>query len=118
MKALLERKQPAEALTTAERFATWAEMQSQNREGQLYNAACAYALCATGNPPDERLIDKAVALLAKAKAGGYFNPKEIAHLKQDSDFAVIRTHPKFVSFVAELEKSHEVAPRPRLGKAK
>ena len=38
------------------------------------------------------------------QSGGYFTAATIAHLKQDSDFDGIRTHPKFVEFMKELEK--------------
>ena len=105
MNALLHRKQPDEAVATAERFADWAEKQEKDRNGQRYNAACCFALCVAVIKKDrESLIDKSLALLTKAKAAGYFDAKKIAHIKQDSDFNGIRTHAKFVAFIAELEK--------------
>jgi len=52
-------------------------------------------------------VDKSLALLAKAKDGGYFDAKTIAKLKQNSDFNSIRQHPKYVAFMKELEKPAE-----------
>ena len=52
-------------------------------------------------------MDKSLALLAKAKDGGYFDATTIAKLKQHSDFNGIRQHPKFVKFMKELEKPAE-----------
>jgi hypothetical protein len=42
-------------------------------------------------------------LLEKAKAGGYFDEKRIAHIELDSDFNRIRYYPKFAAFIAGLE---------------
>jgi tetratricopeptide (TPR) repeat protein len=120
VKTLLHRKQPADAVATAERFATWAETREKDRDGHRYNAASAFALCAnppgppqaggTQSPPktggtqgaDEKLVEKALALLEKAKAGGYFTAPRIEHIKQDTDFDGIRQHPKFAAFVQTL----------------
>ena len=44
-----------------------------------------------------------LALLRKAKAAGYFDKEHIAHIQRDTDFDGIRTHPRFVEFMAELE---------------
>jgi tetratricopeptide (TPR) repeat protein len=96
VKALLHRKRPADAVATAERFAAWAETQEKDRDGQRYNAACVFALCGD--------VEKSLALLEKAKAGGYFTAPRIAHIKQDTDFDGIRKHPRFAAFVAGLEK--------------
>jgi serine/threonine protein kinase/Flp pilus assembly protein TadD len=112
--ALLKRDKPAEAVRTAERFVRWAETVQENRDGQRYNAACCFALCAAAIEKDrETLIDRSLDLLRKAKAGGYFTAENIAHIQQDSDFDGIRTHPKFVAFLKELETPREAAPTPR-----
>jgi tetratricopeptide (TPR) repeat protein len=103
VKLLLKRKQPADALSTAERFAEWAEKQLFDRNEQRYNAACAFALCAATSDKPDPLVEKALALLTKAKSGDNFSPQRIAHIKQDADFNGIRQHPKFVQFMAELE---------------
>jgi len=110
----LARQQPAEAVKTAERFAAWAEtLNKKLRDGERYNAACVYALCAAAIEKDrEPLVEQSLGLLQKAKAGGYFNAKRIAHIKKDKNFDGIRTHPKFVAFMKELEKQPEVAPPP------
>ena len=87
------------------------------RDGQRYNAACAFALCAVAIEADrEKLLDRSLALLRLAKSGGYFDAAKIAHIKQDRDFQGVRTHPKFVAFVKELELPREVAPKPRAAK--
>jgi hypothetical protein len=50
-------------------------------------------------------VDKALALLTKAKAAGYFqDPKRVEHFRKDGDFGGVRTHPAFVKFLAELAK--------------
>jgi tetratricopeptide (TPR) repeat protein len=114
VKALLYRKQPIEALATADRLAEWAEVQKEDRDDHRYNAACTFALCAAAMDKDrDALVEKSIALLNKVKAGGDFDAKKIAHIKQDADFNGIRQHPKFVAFMAELEKKAEVAPTPR-----
>ncbi|MCS6849849.1 MAG: tetratricopeptide repeat protein [Gemmataceae bacterium] len=106
VQALLKRGKPAEAVTTAERFARWAEtLDEKLRNNERYNAACVYALCAAAIEKDrDKLVDQAIALLQKAQAGGYFKAEQIAHIEQDRDFDGIRTHPKFVAFLKELEK--------------
>jgi hypothetical protein len=48
-------------------------------------------------------LDKAIALLNKAKDAGYFTPSRIAHIKQDGDFNSIRQNAKFVQFMSQLE---------------
>jgi tetratricopeptide (TPR) repeat protein len=107
IRALLKRKKPADAVASAERFAAWAEKQDKERDTQRYNAACDFALCAAASTAKEQdaLLDRSLALLRQAKAAGYFNdPKLVSHIKQDRDFAGVRTHPAFVKFLAELEK--------------
>jgi hypothetical protein len=108
VQALLKRQKPAEAVTTAERSARWAEALKEGRDDGRYDAACMYALCAAAIEKDrEKLVEESIKLLQKAKAGGLFTAEMIAHFKQDSDFNGIRTHPKFAAFVKELEPAKE-----------
>jgi tetratricopeptide (TPR) repeat protein len=77
---------------------------------QLYNAACAYALCAGAakqakNPvadvPDsEKLIEEALALLMQAVAKGF---KNAAHMKEDKDLDALRPRLDFQKLLAKLE---------------
>jgi hypothetical protein len=114
VKALLARQQLADAVKTAERFTAWAETLQQNRDEELYNAACSYALCAAAIERDrDKLVDQSNALLQQAHSGGHFTAQNIAHIKQDTDFNGIRQHPKFVAFMKELDKPREVAPPPQ-----
>jgi phospholipid N-methyltransferase len=53
------------------------------------------------------LVEESIKLLQKAKAGGVFTAARIAHIKRDSDFDGIRTHPKFAAFLKELEPAKE-----------
>jgi len=103
LRALLQRKQLPEATVTAERWADWAEKQEAGRNKQRCNASCAFALCAAATDKPDPLVDRAVALLTKAKADGFFTPALIAAMKEDKDLDGIRHHPKFVQFMAELE---------------
>jgi tetratricopeptide (TPR) repeat protein len=111
----LSRKQPAEAVKTAERFAAWVETVNEKfRDEHRYKAACVYALCAAALEEDrEPLVERWLALLQKAKAGSYFKEKSIAHIKKARDFNGVRRHPKFVAFMKGLEKKSEVAPPPK-----
>ncbi|QEL20746.1 serine/threonine-protein kinase [Limnoglobus roseus] len=111
VKSLIGSGRQAEAIDTAERLANWAELQGRDAADHCYNAACAVALCC--RTPADPLLDKALALLQAATARGYFTPATVAHFKRDSDFDGIRTCPKFVAFVAALERGREAAPRPR-----
>jgi len=115
VKAVLHRKKLADAVVTTERWATWAEKQEKGgRDGQRYNAAFAFALCAAAIEADrEKLLDRSLALLRLAKSGGFFDAAKIAHIKQDSDFDGIRTHPKFAAFLNSFDKPAEHAPLPR-----
>ena len=67
-------KRPDDATVTAEHFAEWAETLEKDRNDERYNAACIFALCAAAIEKNrETLIDKSLALLRKAKSGGYFD---------------------------------------------
>ena len=76
-----------------------------------------YSLCSsaaandTRLPPAERarLADtygaRAVQLLRKAQAAGYFqDPGRLAHVKEDEDLDAIRSRPDFQRLLVELEK--------------
>ncbi len=85
----------------------WAEKQEKNRETQRHDGACLYAHCAAASASKEKdvLVDKALALLNKARATGYFkDAKRVEHFNQDADFAGVRDHPAFAKFAAELTK--------------
>jgi hypothetical protein len=81
-----------------------------DKANQLYDAACAYALCAgaakqakspvTGAPGPEKLAEEAMALLKQAVAKGY---KNAAHMKQDKDLDSLRDREDFKKLLAELE---------------
>jgi serine/threonine protein kinase len=78
----------------------------------LYDAACAYALCAaaakqakspnTGAPESENLAAEAMALLMQAVARGYRNA---AHMKKDTDLDALRSRADFRKLSADLEKA-------------
>ena len=80
----------------------------------LYNAACAYALCAgvaeqakrevadavPETPGSEKLTEEALALLKQAVAQGF---KNAAHMKQDKDLDALRARADFQKLLAKLE---------------
>jgi hypothetical protein len=105
VKAPLKRKQITDATASAKRFAAWAEKQEKDRDGQHYNAACIYALCAAAVEETARgkLVEQSLALLVKCRDGGYFSdPAKVVYFQQDSDFAGIRSQAKFQAFVKTL----------------
>jgi serine/threonine protein kinase len=79
---------------------------------QLYDAACAYALCAGAaknpSPPTplfqgaigDKLAEDAMALLKQAVAKGY---KDAAHMKVDKDLYALHPREDFKKLLAELE---------------
>jgi serine/threonine protein kinase len=77
---------------------------------QLYDAACAYALCAEAAkqakspvaiaPGFEKLAEEALALLKQAVARGY---KDAAHMKQDKDLVALGARADFKKLLTELE---------------
>jgi tetratricopeptide (TPR) repeat protein len=83
---------------------------------QLYNAACAYALCAgaakNASPPahlpqgarGDKLADEALALLEKAVAKGWKNTE---HMKKDDDLKSLREREDFRRLLGELEKQSQ-----------
>jgi serine/threonine protein kinase/tetratricopeptide (TPR) repeat protein len=74
----------------------------------LYEAAGVYALAAAAvaNDATQRTAyaNRALALLRRARAAGYFKgPGRVEHLKQDTDLAVLRPRQDFQQLVVELE---------------
>ena len=86
---------------------------AKNPDGDLFNMACNYALCADAvragramsalTPPDKTRYDtfrtKAVALLAKLLATGY---KDKVKLGTDPDLDALRDDPAFANLLAKL----------------
>jgi tetratricopeptide (TPR) repeat protein len=76
---------------------------------QLYDAACAYAICdgaakqaksaGAGTPGFETLTQEAMILLSQAVAKGY---TDAAHMKQDKDLDALRERADFQKLLAEL----------------
>jgi tetratricopeptide (TPR) repeat protein/energy-coupling factor transporter ATP-binding protein EcfA2 len=98
-RALVRRKEYAKAVQAAEKLAGIAE-----KARELYNAACAFALCvplADKDEAKERLAIRAVELLRQAVAKGY---KNIANMKQDADLDALRQRDDFKKVLADLEK--------------
>jgi serine/threonine-protein kinase len=74
----------------------------------LYNAACVCALASASVKDNPTLKDqyaaRAIELLTKAREGGYFkDPKNVAHMKKDSDLDSLRSRSDYKKLVAELE---------------
>jgi tetratricopeptide (TPR) repeat protein len=65
-------------------------------DGNLYNAACAYGLCAGLAKADDverrKYIDLALACLKEAVAAGY---KDFDHMRQDADLIALHGLPEF-----------------------
>jgi hypothetical protein len=77
--------------------------------GTLYDAACVYALAAAALGDDSQEAEshaaKAVALLIRAQATGFFQEAaRIAHMKEDTDLDALRPREDFQRLVQELEK--------------
>jgi tetratricopeptide (TPR) repeat protein len=82
----------------------------------LYNLACVVSLCAAAAKDDaglaERYAARAVELLARAEAAGFFNDASGAeHLDNDTDLDALRERNDFRKFVGKLtdapQKSQE-----------
>jgi serine/threonine protein kinase len=86
-----------------------------DKAAQLYDAVCAYALCAgepgrvsagsklrgaDAAPLAKKCAEEAMALLKQAVAKGY---KDAAHMKQDIDLDALRDREDFKKLVTELE---------------
>jgi tetratricopeptide (TPR) repeat protein len=103
--ALLRSGQTAQAIAEADALTQGKNLQG----GTLYDAACVYALAAAGLGDDSQQAQshaaKAVALLSRAQATGFFQEAaRIAHLKQDTDLDVLRPRGDYQRLVQELEK--------------
>jgi tetratricopeptide (TPR) repeat protein len=97
---LVQRKDLDGAVQAAEKLAG-----SAARADEVYDAACAFALCVPLADKDEardRLAARAVGLLKQAVARGY---KDVAHLKKDPDLDPLRRRDDFQKLLAEIEKS-------------
>jgi tetratricopeptide (TPR) repeat protein len=106
VRALLKLDRLADATTTAEHWADWAEKQPKERNEQGYNAACALALCAAASEKKHReaLTAKAVAVLTRLRERGYFkDAARLAHFQRDTDFSGVREQPVFADFARTLK---------------
>jgi serine/threonine-protein kinase len=117
VRALARAGRHADAAATADRLYERAPHDPKN----LYNAACAYALCVTavapGKPPEqlsaeekaarERYAARAVPALREAVGKGY---KDAAHMKRDADLDPLRGRDDFKKLLAALEAKAQAAP--------
>jgi tetratricopeptide (TPR) repeat protein len=79
----------------------------------LYDAACVYALSAAAVKEDAKLREqytaRAIALLRQAKSAGFFkDPKQVEHIKKDTDLDALRQRDDFQKFAAELAEEGKV----------
>jgi hypothetical protein len=91
-------KQPAKGAAAASLLAD-----NARGAGDLYNAACGYALCVPlADKPDmkEKYAARSVELLRKAVAKGY---KDAAQMKKNPDLDALRQRDDFKKFLADLE---------------
>jgi tetratricopeptide (TPR) repeat protein len=106
VRALLKQTRVADASSTAQRWADWAEKQQKGRDDQGYKAACALALCAAGSKAKHReaLTTKAVAVLTRLRHRGYFKEAaRVAHFERNADFAGVRDQQVFAAFARMLK---------------
>jgi hypothetical protein len=110
---------PQKLAAAAETAAKMKERAGDKAE-RLYDAACAYALCAAAakqavadapkkpvadargpaHPGSEKFAEEALALLKQAVGQGF---KNAAHMKQDKDLDALRPRVDFQKLLAELE---------------
>ena len=105
IQAHVRRKAPDKAIAAANLL----ERAAKNG-GDVYDAACGYALCsALVEKPEEneRHAARAVALLKQAIAKGY---KDVAHLKKDADLDALRGRADFQALLKELEAKQPEKP--------
>lgn len=101
---------------TAEELASLPEV----RPVMFYNLACVMSLSAAAVRTDEELEEadrehreeeyatRAMEFLAAGRDGGHFDsPRNVEHMKSDSDFDVLRPREGFEELVSELEKKKE-----------
>jgi tetratricopeptide (TPR) repeat protein len=106
VRALLKQNRLADATTTADRWAEWADKQQDRRDLRCYGAACALALCAAASEAKQKdvLVGRVVAVLSGLRERGYFkDPARLAHLQRGAEFAGIREHPAFRAFAQALK---------------
>jgi hypothetical protein len=106
VRSLLKEQKLAAAAESAARM----KERAGDKAEQLYEAACAYALCAgaakqakspvAGAPSPEKLTEEALALLKQAVARGF---KDAAHMKQDKGLDTLRARLDFQNLLARLE---------------
>ena len=76
----------------------------------LYNLACAFSLCAAAAKDDaalaERYAARALELLARARAAGFFNAAaNVEHFGNDKDLEALRERDDFRKFIEALPKT-------------
>jgi hypothetical protein len=106
VRSLLKEQQLAAAAESAAKI----KERAGNKAEQLYDAACAYALCAgaakqakssiAGAPGSEKLAEEALALLKQALAKGF---KNAGHMKEDKDLDALRERVDFQKLLADLK---------------
>jgi serine/threonine protein kinase len=102
---LLRTGQTAEAVDAADSLT-----QGKNLTGEvLYNAACFYALASAARTHNRQQTEshaaKAITLLRRAQAAGYFQDAgRVGDLKQDTDFDTLRSRGDYQRLIQELEK--------------
>jgi tetratricopeptide (TPR) repeat protein len=99
-RALVRRKDHARAVQAAEKLAGLAK-----EKGEVFDAACAFALCvplADKEKARDELGVKAMALLRQAAAKGY---TDAAPMMNNTDLDALRQRDDFQKLVAELEKA-------------
>jgi serine/threonine protein kinase/tetratricopeptide (TPR) repeat protein len=105
---LLKEQKLSAAVETAAKI----KERAGDKAAPLYDAACAYALCAgaanqakspvAGAPDFEELAGEALALLQRAVANGF---KNATHMRQDKDLEALRQRDDFKKLLAGLEAS-------------
>jgi hypothetical protein len=80
---------------------------------RLYQAACAYALCAAKSPSSsaasasnqerEKLAEEAIGLLKQAVAKGY---QDVGGLRGNMDLAALQERTDFKNLLVQLDKRH------------
>ena len=98
-----------DAAQAAAKFREIAQAATEDKAGHLYNAACAYGLCAAAVQPAEGealteeeqtrrkgYLGLSLACLKEAVAGGY---EDREHARKDPDLAVLRDLPEFQKLV-------------------
>jgi hypothetical protein len=80
--------------------------------GDYYDLACAFALASAAAGRDskhgavEANAKQAVALLARARQGGFFRrPGAVEHLRRDPDLACLRAREDFRGLLKEIESA-------------